>query len=160
MIMKKILFSMLSLLVAMTMFAQSESTRTMRIVHNGEVVFSRAVNLIDSIIFMKEAIDEMQLPSVPLPGEGKTTVVLHIPEDTPKGCYAVGTMNNWDINNTDFMFTPVVGAQSERWVACTFDYTEDISMKVIMARRIEDVHGISIQNSNNRRFRYVSKNAN
>ena len=54
MIMKKILFSMLSLLVAMTMFAQSESTRTMRIVHNGEVVFSRAVNLIDSIIFMKE----------------------------------------------------------------------------------------------------------
>lgn len=129
--MKKILFSMLSLLVAMTMFAQSESTRTMRIVHNGEVVFSRAVNLIDSIIFMKEAIDEMQLPSVPLPGEGKTTVVLHIPEDTPKGCYAVGTMNNWDINNTDFMFTPVVGAQSERWVACTFDYTEDISMKVI-----------------------------
>ena len=131
MIMKKILFSMLSLLVAMTIFAQSESTRTMRIVHNGEVVFSRAVNLIDSIIFMKEAIDEMQLPSVPLPGEGKTTVVLHIPEDTPKGCYAVGTMNNWDINNTDFMFTPVVGAQSERWVACTFDYTEDISMKVI-----------------------------
>ena len=129
--MKKILFSMLSLLVAMTMFAQSDSTRTMRIVHNGEVVFSRAVNLIDSIIFMKEAIDEMQLPSVPLPGEGKTTVVLHIPEDTPKGCYAVGTMNNWDINNTDFMFTPVVGAQSERWVACTFDYTEDISMKVI-----------------------------
>ena len=135
--MKKILFSMLSLLVAMTMFAQSESTRTMRIVYNGEVVFSRDVSLIDSITFMKETIDEMQLPYVPLPGDGKTTVVLHIPENTPRGCYAVGTMNGWDINNTDFMFTPVVGAQSERWVACTFDYnySEDwydgLRMKVI-----------------------------
>ena len=57
--MKKILFSMLSLLVAMTIFAQSESTRTMRIVYNGEVVFSRDVNLIDSITFMKETIDEI-----------------------------------------------------------------------------------------------------
>ena len=135
--MKKILFSMLSLLVAMTMFAQSESTRTMRIVYNGEVVFSRDVSLIDSITFMKETIDEMQLPYVPLPGEGKTTVVLHIPENTPRGCYAVGTMNGWDINNTDFMFTPVVGAQSERWVACTFDYNyseywyDGLRMKVI-----------------------------
>ena len=135
--MKKILSSMLSLLVAMTIFAQSESTRTMRIVYNGEVVFSRDVSLIDSITFMKETIDEMQLPYVPLPGEGKTTVVLHIPENTPRGCYAVGTMNGWDINNTDFMFTPVVGAQSERWVACTFDYnySEDwydgLRMKVI-----------------------------
>ena len=135
--MKKILFSLLSLVVAMTMFAQSESTRTMRIVYNGEVVFSRDVSLIDSITFMKETIDEMQLPYVPLPGDGKTTDVLHIPENTPRGCYAVGTMNGWDINNTDFMFTPVVGAQSERWVACTFDYnySEDwydgLRMKVI-----------------------------
>lgn len=57
--MKKILFSLLSLVVAMTMFAQTESNRTMRIVYNGEVVFSRDVNLIDSITFMKETIDEI-----------------------------------------------------------------------------------------------------
>ena len=57
--MKKIIFSLLSLVVVMTIFAQSESTRTMRIVYNGEVVFSRDVNLIDSITFMKETIDEI-----------------------------------------------------------------------------------------------------
>ncbi len=57
--MKKIIFSLLSLVVVMTIFAQTESTRTMRIVYNGEVVFSRDVNLIDSITFMKETIDEI-----------------------------------------------------------------------------------------------------
>lgn len=57
--MKKIIISLLSLVVVMTIFAQSESTRTMRIVYNGEVVFSRDVNLIDSITFMKETIDEI-----------------------------------------------------------------------------------------------------
>ena len=74
--------------------------------------------------------DEMVIPHVNNPGYGRTTVVLYIPENTPAGCYAVGTVNGWDINNTDLMFTPVADADNERWVACTFDYAEDMQIKV------------------------------
>ena len=70
------------------------------------------------------------IPHVNNPGYGRTTVVLYIPENTPAGCYAVGTVNGWDINNTDLMFTPVADADNERWVACTFDYAEDMRIKV------------------------------
>ena len=52
--MKKILLSMLSLLVSMTMFAQSETVRKMNLVYDGQVVYSRSVNLIDSIKFILE----------------------------------------------------------------------------------------------------------
>ena len=65
------------------------------------------------------------------PGAGKTTVVLYIPEDTPAGCYAVGTINSWNSHNTDFMFTPVEGAGDSRLVACTFDYSPDMQIKVL-----------------------------
>ena len=71
------------------------------------------------------------LPFVPNPGAGRTTVVLYVPENTPAGCYAVGSVNNWDINDTHLMFTPVEGATSERWVACTFEYAYDMQIKVI-----------------------------
>ena len=71
------------------------------------------------------------LPFVPNPGAGRTTVVLYVPENTPAGCYAVGSVNNWGINDTHLMFTPVEGATSERWVACTFDYAEDMQIKVL-----------------------------
>lgn len=73
---------------------------------------------------------EMNIPQVATPGAGKTTVVLFVPEDTPKGCYAVGTVNGWAEKNTDLMFTAVADADSERWVACTFDYAEDMQVKV------------------------------
>ena len=75
--------------------------------------------------------DEMVIPYVDNPGYGYTTVVLYIPENTPAGCYAVGTVNGWDINNTDLMFTPVEGATSERWVACTFEFAYDMQVKVL-----------------------------
>ena len=52
--MKKILLSMLSLLVSMTMFAQSETIRKMNLVYDGQVVYSRSVSLIDSIKFVWE----------------------------------------------------------------------------------------------------------
>ena len=52
--MKKILLSMLSLLVSMTMFAQSEAVRKMNLVYDGQVVYSRSVSLIDSIKFVWE----------------------------------------------------------------------------------------------------------
>ena len=55
--MKKILFTFLSLVVALTMFAQGESVRKMRIVYDGEVIFYRDVNLIDSVTFTTEWID-------------------------------------------------------------------------------------------------------
>ena len=200
--MKKILFTFLSLVVALIMFAQGESVRKMRIVYDGEVIFYRDVNLIDSVTFTTEWIDlelaetfitmkvgdsyylnanmpvekwtssdenvaivvnglitalaegytvisatvsgitktcivqvkaaepEDQLPHVNSPGYGKTTVVLHIPENTPAGCYAVGTMTNWDISDTYYKFNPIPGAD-ERWVACTFDYTDGMELKVV-----------------------------
>ena len=65
--------------------------------------------------------DSNTLPMIESPGYGKVTIVLYVPEETPNGCYAVGTINGWDCNNTDYMFTPIDGAQSERWVSCTFD---------------------------------------
>ena len=52
--MKKILFFMLSLLVAMTMFAQNDVVRKMNLIYDGQVVYSRNVNLIDSIKFILE----------------------------------------------------------------------------------------------------------
>ena len=70
------------------------------------------------------------LPFVPNPGAGRTTVVLYVPANTPAGCYAIGTVNGWDVGNTDFMFTPVEGT-GECWVACTFDYALDMQIKVI-----------------------------
>lgn len=52
--MKKILLSMLSLLVSMTMFSQSEAIRKMNLVYDGQIVYSRSVSLIDSIKFVWE----------------------------------------------------------------------------------------------------------
>ena len=74
--------------------------------------------------------EDLIIPGVAAPEAGKTTVVLYVPEDTPAGCYAVGTVNEWGEKNTDLMFTAVEGAESERWVACTFDYVPDMAIKV------------------------------
>lgn len=74
--------------------------------------------------------EELVTPPVAAPEAGKTTVVLYVPEDTPAGCYAVGTVNGWAADNTDLKFTAVEGADSERWVACTFDYAADMEIKV------------------------------
>ena len=72
---------------------------------------------------------ELVLPSVAKPAAGKTTVVLYVPEDTPAGCYAVGSFN-WDATNTEKMFTAVEGAQ-EGWVALTLDWTDGLEFKVL-----------------------------
>ena len=74
--------------------------------------------------------EEINIPAVANPAAGQTTVVLYVPEDTPAGCYAVGSFN-WDATNTEKMFTPVEGADSERWVAYTFDWTEGLEFKVL-----------------------------
>ena len=74
---------------------------------------------------------ETNLPEVANPEAGKTTLVLYVPEDTPAGCYAVGTVNSWNVYDSQFMFTPLEGVEDPRWVACTFDYTADLEMKVI-----------------------------
>ena len=75
--------------------------------------------------------DEMKIPYVSNPGYGYTTVVLYVPENTPAGCYAVGSVNGWSEQNTELMFTPIEGATSERWVACTFEYAYDMQFKVL-----------------------------
>ena len=49
--MKKLFLSLLSLVISMTMFAQS-NVRKMNLIYDGQVVYSRAVNLIDSIKFV------------------------------------------------------------------------------------------------------------
>ena len=85
------------------------------------------------------------MPTVSNPGAGRTTVVLYyVPENTPAGCYAVGTVNNWDSNNTDFMFTPIEGA-GIGWVACTFDYEPNMQIKVLAIPSDPDFLGWSYQ---------------
>ena len=70
----------------------------------------------------------LNIPTVAKPAAGQTTVVLFVPEDTPAGCYAVGSFN-WDATNTEKMFTAVEGAD-EGWVALTLDWTEGLEFKV------------------------------
>ena len=50
--MKKLFFSLLSLVVAMIVFAQSNSEIKINLIYNGEVVYSRALSEIDSIKFV------------------------------------------------------------------------------------------------------------
>lgn len=84
-------------------------------------------------------------PTVSNPGAGRTTVVLYyVPENTPEGCYAVGTVNSWDSNNTDFMFTPIEGAGTG-WVACTFDYEPNMQIKVLAIPSDPDFLGWAYQ---------------
>ena len=70
----------------------------------------------------------LNIPTVAKPAAGQTTVVLFVPEDTPAGCYAVGSFN-WDATNTEKLFTAVEGAD-KGWVALTLDWTEGLEFKV------------------------------
>ena len=76
-------------------------------------------------------VEELTIPGVANPEAGKTTVVLYVPEDTPEGCYAVGTVNGWGEKNTDLKFVEVQGAENNRWVSYTFDFTSDMQIKVL-----------------------------
>lgn len=71
----------------------------------------------------------LNIPTVAKPAAGQTTVVLFVPEDTPAGCYAVGSFD-WNEKNTEKMFTAVEGAD-EGWVSYTFDWTEGLEFKVL-----------------------------
>ena len=81
-------------------------------------------------LFYEIPSEDFTIPAVSSPGAGRTTVVLYVPWNTPAGCYAVGSFD-WSDQNTERMFTPVEGASSKRWVACTFDYAEDLQIKVL-----------------------------
>ena len=109
--MRKLLFLFVALIATMTLSAQRFQV--------GDLYYQVVNNN-----------DEMVIPYVDNPGYGYTTVVLYVPENTPAGCYAVGSFD-WNDQNTERMFTPVEGATSERWVACTFDYAEDMQIKVL-----------------------------
>ena len=74
--------------------------------------------------------EELVIPEVAKPAAGQTTVVLYVPEDTPAGCYAVGSFD-WNEKNTEKLFTAVEGADSKRWVSYTFDWTEGLEFKVL-----------------------------
>lgn len=74
--------------------------------------------------------EELVIPVVAKPAAGQTTVVLYVPEDTPAGCYAVGSFD-WDATKTEKLFTAVEGADSERWVALTLDWTDGLEFKVL-----------------------------
>ena len=52
--MKKLVLSLLSLVMTVTMFAQSNPVRKMNLIYDGQVVYSRYVSLIDSIKFVLE----------------------------------------------------------------------------------------------------------
>ena len=49
--MKKLFLSLLSLVMTMAIFAQTESVRTIRMYYDGSVIFTRDVNLVDSMNF-------------------------------------------------------------------------------------------------------------
>ena len=50
--MKKLFLSLLSLVMTVTIFAQSNPVRKMNLIYDGQVVYSRAITLIDSIKFV------------------------------------------------------------------------------------------------------------
>ncbi len=79
----------------------------------------------------------LNIPTVAKPAAGQTTVVLFVPEDTPAGCYAVGSFD-WNEKNTEKMFTAVEGAD-EGWVSYTFDWTEGLEFKVLAIPSDPDV---------------------
>ena len=81
------------------------------------------------IIGGDEDTDVLNIPTVAAPAAGQTTVVLYVPEDTPEGCYAVGSFD-WNEKNTERMFTAVAGAD-KGWVSYTFDWTEGLEFKVL-----------------------------
>ena len=72
----------------------------------------------------------LNIPQIAAPAAGQTTVVLFVPEDTPAGCYAVGTVNGWGEKDTTCMFTAVDGAD-KGWVARTFEFSSDMELKVV-----------------------------
>ena len=79
--MKKIFTLLVAAVCAMSMWAQRFQVDGLyyQVVHDGDN-------------------SELVLPSVAKPAAGQTTVVLYVPADTPKGCYAVGSFN-WDATN-------------------------------------------------------------
>ena len=83
-------------------------------------------------------VEELVIPTVAKPAAGQTTVVLYVPEDTPAGCYAVGSFD-WNEKNTEKLFTAVEGADSKRWVSYTFDWTEGLEFKVLAIPSDPDV---------------------
>ena len=84
-----------------------------------------------------EQVVDLVQPTVAKPAAGQTTVVLYVPADTPKGCYAVGSFN-WDATNTEKLFTAVEGAQ-EGWVSLTLDWTDGLEFKVLAIPSDESV---------------------
>ena len=84
-----------------------------------------------------EVVEDLVIPTVAAPEAGKTTVVLFVPEDTPNGCYAVGSFD-WNEKNTERMFTAVEGADAG-WVSYTFDWTEGLEFKVLAIPSDPDV---------------------
>lgn len=95
------------------------------------VVTFSACEVDDRIAFVTGMTPTIDLPEVPKPAAGKTTVVLWVPANTPTGCYAVGTMNDWAVEDTNYGFAAVPSADNQRWVACTFDYVASMQMKVL-----------------------------
>ena len=130
--MKKSLFTLVVLFICSLLSAQFV------VWHNGEIMYQSDINDVDSITLYdldhpsedKPEVVPFVLPNVPNPGQGLTTVVLYVPEDTPEGCYAVGTVNGWGEKNTEMKFAEVENADSKRWVSYTFDYAADMEIKV------------------------------
>lgn len=80
----------------------------------------------------------LEIPVVEAPEAGKTTVVLYVPEDTPKGCYAIGTVNNWE-HDASLLFEAVPNEDDSRWVMCTMDYAANMEIKVCAIPSDDDV---------------------
>lgn len=73
--------------------------------------------------------EEIIWPAVDAPAAGQTTIVLAVPaDDTPAGCYAVGTVNGWAEKDTETApFTKIEG----NFYKLTVDYAADMQLKVL-----------------------------
>jgi hypothetical protein len=97
-----------------------------------------------------EQVVDLVQPTVAKPAAGQTTVVLYVPADTPKGCYAVGSFN-WDATNTEKLFTAVEGAQEvikpkraitantikDFFIIVNFEVNTSINMLLFLAYRLQ-----------------------
>jgi len=141
--MKKIFLTLTCVCMALVAMAQ------MNVWYNGELIYQRDYTEIDSITFgevpdVHDTIvpvepDTTLIPELPIianPGPGYTTIAIYA-EICPRGCYLVGTTNDWNEWNDAYSFESIPGA--ENWYALTVPYEADFQGKVIARPSDPDV---------------------
>ncbi len=71
-----------------------------------------------------------EAPELALPGSGKVTIAIRVPDNTCNGARAVGSFNGWNDNDAEQAFTKVSG--KETWYQLTIenDFTTTTTLQV------------------------------